>query len=133
MSVLKKKSFPVCIAAGVICALLLTVLTLLPFAWAIHGEALGENMQGPCCLIAVWISVFVPTVIIAKTRGRQALATGGSIALGYVVLAALLCALGGSACAFGMWLVWLAADAAVAGLIGAVLSLRQNRHKKRRR
>ena len=133
MSVLKKKSFPICIAVGVTCALALTVLLLLPFAWAIHGEALGENMQWPCCLVAAWISVFVPTIIIAKTRGRQALATGGAIASGYVVLAALLCALGGKDYAFGMWLVWLAAVAAAAGLIGAVLSLRQNRRRKRRR
>ena len=57
----------------------------------------------------------------------------GGIGLGFVTLAALACALGGGKCAFGLWLAYLAGAAAAGGLIGALTSVRQNRHKKRRR
>lgn len=132
-SVLKKKSFAVCVAAGEGCAIVLTLLLMLPMAGAVYGELLTEEMAWLCGPVAAAVSVFVPTLILAKIRKRQLLAIGGAIALGYVLLAALLCALGGGRCAFGMWLCWLAVAAAVGGLAGALLCVRQNTHKRRRR
>ena len=130
---LKKKSFAVCAAVGECCAILLTALLLLPVAMAISGEALPEAMGGICAVAAAGVSVFVPTVVIARVRARQVLATAGAIALGYVVLAALCCALSGAESAFGMWLLWLAVAVGAGGLMGAVLSIRQNTHRKHKR
>ena len=130
---LKKKSFAVCAAMGECCAILLTAVLLLPVALAVSGEVLPEALGGICAVAAAGISVFVPTVVIARIRARQVLATAGAIALGYVVLAALCCALGGAGSAFGLWLLRLAAAVGAGGLMGAVLSIRQNTHRKRKR
>ncbi len=133
MSFLKKKTFAVSAAIGEGCALVLTALLLLPVAWAVASGMVGEAAGGICACVAAGLGVLVPTAVIARARGREALATGGAIALGLVALAALLCALGGGKCAFGLWLAYLTGAVAVGGLTGALTSVRQNRHKKRRR
>ena len=133
MSFLKKSSFAAAAAMGEGCALVLTALLLLPVAWAVSGEVLPLAAATLCAPAAAVLAVLVPTAVIAKVRARQALATGGAIGGMYVALAALLCALGGGKSAFGLWLACLAGAAAVGALAGALLSIRQNRHKKRRR
>ena len=133
MSFLKKRSFALCAAIGEGCALALTALLLLPVAAGVSAEALPMQAGGYLAFLAAGISVLIPTAVIAKARGRQALATGGVIGGGYGLLAALACALAGSKSAFGLWLAYLAGAAAVGALAGAMLSVRQNRHKKRRR
>ena len=133
MSFLKKKSFAVCAAIGEGAAVLLTLVLLLPVAFMINKGTAGEELGCIAASVCALISVLVPTVVIVRARGQQALATGGAIALGYIILAALCCALGGSRSAFGMWLVWLAAAVAAGGLIGAMLSIRRNSHRKKRR
>lgn len=133
MSILKKKSFTLTIAIGLGCALVLTALLLLPMALLIHKEVLGQGMDWLCAVLAAGLGVFVSTAVIVKARGRQAMATGGAIALGYVLLAALMCALGGQGFAFGPWLIRLTAAAAIGGLAGAMVSIRQNTRRKKRR
>ncbi|MCD8115891.1 MAG: hypothetical protein LUE21_02045 [Oscillospiraceae bacterium] len=133
MSKLKKMSFPAAAAVGEAGALALTAVLLLPVAAAIHRESLGQEWTWLCAVTAAGLSICAATVFVARSRDRQALATGGTIALGYVALAALLCAMGGAGSAFGVWLARLAAGAAAGGLVGAVLSIRQNVHRKKRR
>ena len=133
MSFLKKRSFLVCVGMGEGCAVVLTALLLLPCAWAIHCELLPQQAGWLCAAGCAMVSVLIPAAVIARVRRREALATGGAIALGYVTLAALMCALGGKGYDFGVWLGALAAAVAAGGLLGAVLSVRQNTHKRRRR
>ncbi len=133
MSFLKKKSFALCAAMGVGCAWALTAALLLPFAWAIRSQTIPEEAGWLCASLSAGLAVLVPTAVIARVRGRQALATGGALAGGYTALAALACALGGKGSAFGMWLAALAAAAFAGGLVGAMVSVRQNAHRKKRR
>ena len=133
MSFLKKKGFAVCAAIGAAASVVLTALLLLPVGAAVNGGLLGEELGGPAAWICAAVSVLAPTAVIVRARGRQALATGGAIALAYVLLAAVCCALGGSRSAFGMWIVYLGLSVAAGGLIGALTSVRQKSHRKRRR
>ena len=133
MSFLKKRSFAAAAAIGEGCALILTALLLLPVAWGVSASLLPQTAGALCAPAAAGLAVLLTTAVIAKVRARQALATGGAIGGVYVTLAALLCALGGAKSAFGLWLAYLAAAVAVGVLAGALLSVRQNRHKKRRR
>ncbi|MCD7844709.1 MAG: hypothetical protein LUG57_02415 [Oscillospiraceae bacterium] len=133
MSKLKKTSFPVAIALGEAGALALTAALLLVFAALIHREAMGQEWGWLCAVASAGLSICAATAVVARSRGRQALATGGAIALGYVALAALLCAMGGSGAAFGLWLGRLAAGAGAGALGGAMLAIRQNAHRKKRR
>ena len=133
MSILKKKSFTLTVAIGLGAALVLTALLLLPMALLIHKQALGLTMGWLCAALAAGLSVFIPTAVIVRVRGRQALATGGALALGYVLLAALVCALGGSGFAFGSWLIRLAVAVTAGGLAGSMVSIGQNTRRKRRR
>ena len=133
MSFLKKKSLLFCVGAGTGCALALTALLLMPFAWAIRGELLPESAGWLCASLSAGIGVLVPTAVICHVRRRQTLATGAAIAGGLLALAALCCALGGEGYSFGLWLGALAAALLAGGLAGAVLSVRRSSHKKHRR
>ena len=133
MSFLKKKSLLFCVGAGTGSALVLTALFLLPFAWAIRGELLPENAGWLCAALSAGIGVLVPTALICHIRRRQALATGAAIAGGFLVLAALCCALGGEGYSFGLWLGALALALLAGGLAGALLAARRTGRKKRRR
>ena len=133
MSFLKKKSFAACVAMGEGCALALTALLALPFAWAIRAEALPQSLGWILAAVCAGVGVLVPTAVIGRAGGRQAMATGGALGGGYVILAALGCALGGGRCAFGPWLGALTAAVAAGVLLGTLLSIRQNAHRRRRR
>lgn len=133
MSFLKKRPFALCAAIGEGCALILTALLLLPAAWAVSAEALPMEAGAALPFAAAALAVFVSTAVLARLRGRQALATGGAVGGGYILLAALACALSGEKGAFGLWLAWLAAAVLAGAVAGALVSVRQNRHKKRRR
>lgn len=133
MSKLKKMSFPAAASLGVAGALLLTAVLLLVFAALIHREVLGQEWGWLCAVASAGLSICAATVAVARSRGRQALAIGVAITLGYVALAALLCAMGGSNSAFGIWLARLTVGAVAGALAGAMLSIRQNAHRKKRR
>ncbi len=133
MTFFRKRPFIVCAAIGWGCALVLTALLCLPLAWAVTKEILPEPAGPAACALAAGLSVLIPTAVIVRGRGREALATGGAIGGGYLLLAALACALAGSRSAFGPWLIWLAAAVLAGGLAGSMVSIRQNTHKKRRR
>ena len=133
MSILKKKSFTLVAAIGLGTALVLTALLLLPMALLIHKEVLGLSMGWLCAALSAGLSVFLSTAVIVKARGRQALATGAVLAGGYVLLAMLLCAMGGSGFSFGPWLIRLLIAVIVGGLVGAMVAIRQNTRRKRRR
>ena len=133
MSFLKKRSFALCAAVGTACALALTALLALPVAWAIRSEVLPQSGGWICAAVCALLAVLAVTAAVARIRGRQAMALGGAVAGGYVTLAALACALGGAACAFGPWLGALAAAAAAGALAGSLLSLRRKGRRRRRR
>ena len=133
MSFFKKRPFAVCAAVGEGCALILTALLLLPAAWAVSSEMLPERLCLPAAIAAAGLAVLLPSAVIARIRGREAVPLAGAIGGGYILLAAVACALGGEKSAFGPWLLYLAGAAVAGALLGAVLSVRQNRHKKHRR
>ncbi len=133
MSFLKKSGFAAAAAMGTGAALVLTALVLLPAAWAVSAGLVPEQAGRTAALVVAGLAVLAATAVIAKVRGREALATGGAVALGTLTLAALCCALGGAKCAFGPWLAYLAGAALAGGLAGAMAGVRRNSHKKRRR
>lgn len=131
-NILKKKGLVPAAAMGLGGALLLTALLCLVLAAVIHHETLPLSAAGLCAAIAAGLSVFAATLVISRLRGRQAMPTAGIIAGGFVLLAALICALGGRGFDFGPWLLRLCIAAAAGGLLGAVMSIGQNPHKKTR-
>lgn len=132
MQKLKKKGLSLSAAIGLACAVVLTVILCLPFAAAVCQGALPLSGAFAWAATAAGLSVLIATLFIARTRQRQALPTGGIIGGGFALLCALLCALGGEGFFFGGWLLWLAGAVLLGGLLGAVMSIGQNQHKKRR-
>ncbi len=132
MSKLKKKNIAVSAAAGVLAAIALTALLCLPFAAAVRHQVLSLGGVWVWAVLAAGLSVFISTLVIARARQRQALPTGGCIAGGVLLSAALVCALGGAGLHFGVRFLWLGGAVLAGGMLGAVMSIRQNQHKKRR-
>lgn len=132
MQKLKKKGLALSAAIGLACAVALTALLCLPFAAAVCRGVLPLSGAFIWAATAAGLGVFIATLLIARTRQRQALPTGGIIGGGFVLLCALLCALGGRGFTFGVWLLWLAGAVLLSGLLGAIMSIGQNKHKKRR-
>lgn len=133
MSGLKKMGLlPLCLA-GIAATAALTALICLALASLILRGALPQGAGPKCAEAAVGISIFISVWITARLRGRQPMAAAGVIAGGTVLLAALVCALGGPGFDFGPWLLRLAAWAMAGGIIGAVMSLRNRTPKRRRR
>lgn len=132
MQKLKKKGLAASAAIGLGCAIVLTALLCLPFAAAICRGILPMSGAFICAATAAGLGVFIATLFIAGLRQRQALPTGDIIGGGFVLLCALFCALGGKGFTFGGWLLWLAGAVLLGGLLGAFMSIGQNKHKKRR-
>lgn len=131
-NIIKKKGLLTAASIGVGAAVLLTVLLCLVFAAIIHREILPLSAAGACAAGAAGVAVFAASLVTGRLRERQALPLAGLIAAGLVLLAALLCALGGSAASFGPWLPRLCGASAGGALLGAVMSIRQNPHRKTR-
>ena len=117
---------------GIGAVTVLTVLLCLVFtAPYLHGLMPLET--GPVCAAAsAGLAVFIVVFILGRARGRQAMSAGGIIAGGTILLAALICALGGKGFDFGPWLLHLSAAAAAGGVIGAVMSIRPHTKNRRR-
>lgn len=133
MSKLRKMNLPAAGGIGLCAAVLLTVLLCIPGAAMINGGLLPLSTCAVWAYAAAGISVFAATLTMTRLRKRQAMPTAGIIAGGYILLSAALCAFGGEGTAFGRWLWQLILAVAAGGLVGAVMSIRQNPHKKRRR
>lgn len=133
MSKLKKQGLLLSAAMGAGAAALLTAVLCLPFAAAISKGALPLETSLVWALIAAGVSVMLASLVVARARARQFLPTGAAIAGLYALLAALVCALGGKGFSFGPWLLWLIGTVLFGSLLGAVMSIRQNTHGKRRK
>lgn len=131
MSVLKKMSFMACAAAGTAAELLFTLILLLPVSVLVNKQLLEEEICRILPMIAAGISVFLSEIIMARTRKKQALAMGGVLAGLYIVLASLLCVLGGTNCEFGYWLLWLSTAVLAGGVMGAA-AVSGNKRKRMR-
>lgn len=129
---LKKSGLALTSAVGLGAALGVTALLCLGAAALIRRGTLPMRMADVCAAVSAGVAVWLVVWLITRARGRQALPTAACVAGGYVLLAALLCAMGGEKSAFGAWLWRLSAAVAGGGLLGAVMSLRQNTHRKRR-
>ncbi len=128
---LKKSGLVPAAAIGLLFAVCLTALLCLPLSAAVYRELVPSDSAGALAYIAAGLSVFFTVFIIARRRARQALPTAGLIAGGYCVLAAIVCAVCGTAARFGVWLAVLAAAVAVGALLGAVLSIRKKPRARR--
>ena len=133
MSKLKKLNLPAAGGIGRGLAVLMTVLLCIPGAAVINGGILPLAACDGWACGAAGVAVFAATMMLGKLRKRQALPTAGIIAGGYILLCAALCAFGEEGSAFGPWLGRLLCAVAAGGVLGAVMSIRQNPHKKRRR
>ena len=132
MSGWKKRGLvPGCLI-GLGAAVLLTALIALAETPLFLRGLLPTDRVGLCAWAAAGLAAFVSVLVIARLRGRQAMPTAGIVAGGYILLAALLCALGGGRCAFGPWLLWTAVSAAAGALLGAVMSIRKRGSRRRR-
>jgi len=94
---------------------------------------LPQEAGSSCASAAAGTAVFVMVFLTDKIRGRQAMPAAGIIAGGTVLLAVLVCALGGNGFNFGSSIFRLAAATIVGGLIGAVMSIRKSAGKRRGR
>lgn len=128
----KRGLVPSCLF-GIAVSVVLTALICLALTPLFLRGAVPLERTDIIAPLASGIAVFAAVLFLAKTRGKQAMPTAGIVAGGVVLLAAVLCALGGRRFAFGAWL-WHAAAAAAAGaLLGAVMSIRKKSGKRRRR
>ena len=132
MSSLKKWSLPAAAGAGIAAVILLTVLLCLPGAALIDREVLPLSSAPYWAAGSACAAACAATLAVCKIRKRQTLPTAASIAAG-AALFDLLCAVIGGAEAVGPWMIRLLFALFTGGLLGAVLSIRQNAHKKRRR
>ena len=132
MSGWKKWKLPTAAGIGLGCAALLTPILCAPGAWI---AARGTLPLGACpywAACAAFLAVFLPVFFIAGARKRQALPTGGAVAGGYAAIALILSLVCGNATG-GAWLGRVVIAVFAGGALGAVMSIRQNPHKKRRR
>lgn len=133
MSVLKKMSFAACVAVGVAVEFALTLVLLFPVAVLVNKQLLGEGSAVALPMVVAGASVFVAERLLAHVRKKQALVIGSSLASIFMLFSALLCALVGSECAFGSWLVWLGLSVFAGALLGAAVSIRKSIRRKHRR
>jgi hypothetical protein len=128
----KKLGFLPALGIGVAAAVLLAVALCAPLSLLVTKELVGLEQGGVLAAVASGLAVWAVTMVLSRTRQRQYLATGAALGGCYGFLCALGCALGGSASQFGVWLAWLLGTAVLAGLLGAVMSIGQNPHRKRK-
>ena len=128
----KRGLLPSCLL-GLGAAAALTALLCLAMTPLIMRGAVPLDRADILAQSASFLSVFAAVLFLAKSRGRQAMPTAGIVAGGYILLAALLCALGGRSCAFGPWLLREGAAATAGALLGAVMSIRQPQRRRRKR
>lgn len=132
-SFLKKRGLLVSAAAGLGMALCLTALLCLALAALIQRQTLPMSAAGLGAALAAGLSVFAAVLLIAGRRQRQAMPLAGLVAGGFLLLAALLCALDSGGADFGPWLLRLGGTVSAGGILGAIMSIGQNTHTKRRR
>lgn len=118
-------------------AVVLTAALCLVLTPLFSRELLPLDGAAACAMIAAGASVLAVVYILSRSRGKQALPAAGIVGGGFIALAVLACALGGSGCGFGPWLPRLAAITAAGALLGAIMSLgkkpgRRRRGKRRR-
>jgi hypothetical protein len=128
----KKLGFLPALGIGVAAAVLLAVALCAPLSLLVTKELVGLEQGGVLAAVASGLAVWAVTMVLSRTRQRQYLATGAALGGCYGFLCALGCALGGGNSRFGVWLAWLLGTAVLAGLLGAVMSIGQNPHRKRK-
>ena len=133
MSAWKKLGLLPAGGVGLGASVVLTALLCLAMTPLFTKELLPLSGTDAAAVAAAGLSVFLAVRTVAGRRGRQALATAGITAGGYIVLAALVCALGGRGAAFGPWLWRLSAAVAAGGLLGAIMSLRRSGSRRGKR
>lgn len=131
VSVRKKAGLSVLVLWGTLLAVILTLLLLVPGAMLLHKQVVPEEFGGLLSACAAGLSLFAAVVIFGRNR-KTVPVTGGLVLAAYLVLLILigLCVCGG-----GIWGEGLARQglAAVAGAaIGIMVSMRRNKHRKRR-
>lgn len=128
---LKKWSLSAAAGFGAVLASLLTMVLCLPGAALIHRGSLPTAAAQIWGLASAGLSVFLAALVICRFRRRQAAPTAGLLA-GLFILVCILLSLFPGCQPPGLWLVRVALAVAAGGSLGAVMSIRQNPHKKRR-
>ena len=118
---------------GILAAAGATALLCLAVTPAILSGLLPMENGAVCAAACVGLSVFAVVFLLSRARGRQAMPVAGVVAGGIVLLATLICALGGKGFDFGPWFLRVSAASAAGGILGAVMSIRPRRHKRRGR
>ena len=133
MSVLKKLNFPSRLTAGIAMELILTFLLLIPAAMIMNRQLLGNYASAILPPVVAGLAVFLTAMVLVKVQKKQPYAMGAALGGAYVLLAAVLCALGGPSCEFGRWILWLGLAAVVGGLLGANAFAGKKNQKRRHR
>ena len=116
---------------GVLAVIVLTLLLCLALTPAILRGTLPPESGSVCAAASAGLAVFAVVFLLSRARGRQAMPAAGIVAGGTVILAALLCAMGGKGFSFSPWLLRLAAAAVTGGILGAVMSIRPRNGTRR--
>ena len=114
-------------------AVLLTAVFALLWVPLILRGWLPDGDYSLYAAAAAGLGVFTAVTAAVRLRGRQPMQTAGIVCGGFLLLEALMCALGGESCAFGGWLASTAAAAAAGAFAGAVMSLLKTGRGRRRR
>lgn len=129
----KKLSLAACGGLGALAAAVLTAALCVPAAILIHRQVLPAETGRTLVQIIAGVSMAVSACIAAALRGRQALLTAGLAAAGVLLAAILAGLLLGTGEGMTAWLPRLACCLFFGAAAGAVMSLRRNPQKKRRR
>ena len=120
-------------AAALGSSVALTALLSLAAVPIIMRGWLPLSSCGMCAALAAGLGIFLSVTAVARLRGCQPMQTAGIVCAGFILLHALLCALGGKNCSFGSWIASSTAAAASGAFAGAVMSIRKTGVKRRRK
>ena len=133
MHKLKKNSLPLGAAAGVLCAASVTLLICLLMAELIYHQRIPMNVLSWCATAAAGIGMMAGALTAAGLCHRRSLPAIGAAGGACLFILMVFRVASGIEGPFGVWFL-RAAGAVLCGCgLGALMSIRQNRHKKRRR
>ncbi len=131
MAKLRRTGLAAACLAGVLLALVFTAALCLPCAAIFGAGVLPLSIAPAAAQAAAGVAVMLSVFTVARVRRRQALPTAGLTAAGCL----LVCLPAGAALCAGepaeAWSWPLAGCIICGGMIGALLSIRRNPHKKR--
>lgn len=133
MTFFKKKNLIVCAAIGAALSMVITLLLLLVVSWAVNARFIPQSSTNIAIYVAVFLAVLIGAAEIARWRGKDYIACSMLCALGYIVVAMIVYALGIRKIEFFGWFMRIFLVTASAGLLSGMITLRHKAGRKGKR